>query len=299
MSNQLIDIAQLINQGRLIEAGEQLQNLQGQVDDKAEFYYQMARIAFKQDDYEQTINHLDKAIGEKEDDYRFHELLGQAYGLKAQQAGAVKSAILMGKIRKAFEKALQYNQKSIAAKEGLYMFYLFAPGFSGGDPQKAAQLLDQIQQLDEAHGAISRALGFIKEQKPEAAHEWMQTAANKGKNDSELQLRVGRFFLQQKQYDKAKQCFEQFIKLQPEDAAGYNSMGEVFLKKNAISDAVNMFNRALEANPFNAMAYYNRAEAWINLGEFKKAREDYDYITTELKSSPLAKKAKSALDGLM
>ncbi len=289
---------QLFEEGRLSEAQRQLQQAVEEDENQVDGWYYLALIAFKQDHYEDAITYATRALSIKEDDERIHALLGQAYGLKAQQTGAVKGAMLMPKIRKAFERALELNPESLRAAEGLFMFHLFAPSVSGGNARKTPELLEKIKQLDEARGYMAEALSHIKKQDYEQAATLMEKAADTGARNSEIQMRVGRFFMERNQLQGAENCFKRYIELKPKDAAGYNSMGELKSKMNELQEALNHFNQAVEYNPDSAPAYYNRAEVYMSLGETDLAKNDYRYLAEHFAQSASGRKAKKVLSDL-
>ena len=70
---------------------------------------------------------------------RFHLWLGRVLGEKADRANSLSAAVLAGKVRGEFERAVQLNPKDVDARLDLAEFYIEAPGIVGGGEQKARE----------------------------------------------------------------------------------------------------------------------------------------------------------------
>ena len=78
------------------------------------------------------------------DNSRFHLWLGRVYGEKAERANPLAAAVLAGKVREEFERAVQLNPKDVDARLDLAEFYIEAPGILGGGEQKAREQAQSI-----------------------------------------------------------------------------------------------------------------------------------------------------------
>ncbi len=289
------EIASLIEDGQFAKANEQLLLMYKEDKKNSEVLYLLGYIAFKTDDYDQAIAYLNKSLALNDRDYRTHQVLGQALGLKAESAGGLKSAMLLPKIRNAFQKALELNEQSLDALEGLFMFYLFAPGLAGGDMKKADEYAQKISRTHPARGLMMRALQLLRRNQPQQAMEAFDQATESGQNDADIQMRAARFFLHQKAYDKAASLFERYVALKPHDAAGYNGKGRVFLDQGRAEEALQEFDRALQLNYNFIPAHLNRAEALQKLRRGDEARREYELVIERRPKSPAAARAKAAL----
>lgn len=105
-----------------------------------------ALLASNQEEKAQAL--MEKAVAEKPNDARRHYQLGEIYGVIAQQAGMFKAASMAGKVRDEFAKAVQLDPNFLDARFGLMEFYLQAPGFMGGDEDKAREQANEIKKRD-------------------------------------------------------------------------------------------------------------------------------------------------------
>lgn len=77
-------------------------------------------------------------------------------------------------------------------------------------------------------------------------------------------------------YDKAIECYEKAIELNPEYAMAYNNRGYSYNKLGEEEKAIEDYSKAIEINPEYALAYSNRGISYSNKGEEEKAMEDYN-----------------------
>jgi len=297
-ANNLNEAVRLFDKGLYSEAEEKFQSIIKEDNKNYEAFYYLGYIHFKRDEYDEAVDVLNKAVKINNRDARVYEVLGQALGFKAQHAGMVKGTMLLPKVKKTFEKALEINPDSLIAREGLYMFYLFVPGVAGGDEKKAGELAEEIKKLNPARGYLAEALYFSKLQNQEDAEQSFERAASEGKDDAEIQHKSGQFFLEIKKFDKAKQLFDRFLELQPDNPAAYAAKGDYLAAVGEYDSAINMFNRALDKNKDFFPARFKRAQVWQKKGDKEKAKEDYRFIVENYGKSPLAARAKQALSKL-
>ena len=298
VENRLQAAVKLFENGLYSEAEDIFRSILKEDKESFEAHFYLGYIHFKRDEYDQAVDMLNKAVKLNDKDARVYEVLGQALGFKAQHAGMVKGTMLLPKVKKAFEKALEINPDSLTAKEGLYMFYLFVPSVAGGDDKKAREFAEEIKKLNPARGYLAEALYMSKLQKQEDAEQLFEKAAMEGKDDPEIQHKAGQFFLEIKKFDKAGQSFDRFLALQPDNPAAYTAKGDYFAATGQDEQAVSMYNRALDKNKDFFPARFKRAQIRQKKGETEKAKEDYRFIVEHYSKSPLVVRAKQALSKL-
>ncbi len=255
------DAVKFVEAGDFLKAQERFEELLAQDKKNPDYLYYLGYIALKQDRFDEALNYLGKAEKLNPNNPRIYEALGEAYGFKAQRSGPLKGAMLVPKAKKAFQKALELDAESIRAREGLFMFYLFLPGVAGGDEAKAQELASEIAERDAAHGHMANALFVAKQKNIKQAETEFIKAAELASQDTEIQLRAGMFFLQNKKNEQA----------------------------------VALFGKALEINPAYVPAKFYRAKAYHNSGESEKAKADLDGIISDYPGSTFAKQAQELL----
>ncbi len=271
--------------GQINQAEKHFKEMLQTTNENPEVYYYLGKIAFQKDQYDNALEYFEKAIALNSNDARFHEMLGETLGLKAQQAGMIKGAMLLRKVKTAFEKALSLNPDSLMAKEGLFMIHLFAPSVAGGDEKKAMELFEIIQKQNPAHGHLAQALVHLKQNQLAEAETAFDQAVQQGGNDREILMRSARFFLQRKKFDKVSAIAETYIQHFPEDPRGYQLKGEAYLNQDNADEALNWFNLAIEKDPLFFNAYLHRARVFFAKGNADFAHKDLDFLFNHSEAS--------------
>jgi len=116
---------------------------------------------------------------------------------------------------------------------------------------------------------------------------------------------LGRLYLAEKSFDKAKQELEQSVKLDPNNAQIHSDLAAVLLElgRNTeegqrlqyFAQALEHFNRALELNPSLPEALFNRALLYQQMNLVPQAKEAWQkYLQTDT-TSPWAAEARQRL----
>jgi len=84
----------------------------------------------------------------------------------------------------------------------------------------------------------------------------------------------GRIDLDDKRPDKARAHFERFIKLKPDDSAGYVGMGHAHLLAEDYEAAFKSLTRAVELQPDNRIAHELLAQVYFYLGQVESANKE-------------------------
>jgi uncharacterized caspase-like protein len=98
----------------------------------------------------------------------------------------------------------------------------------------------------------------------------------------------GRRRFEAKQYEAAKQAFEQAVRIDPENAFIYNALGATYAQMRQWSIATGLFAKAIEIKPNYAAAYFNRGIAYHDAGRHELALQDFSWAIDEEPFDPLA-----------
>ncbi|APF19645.1 Tetratricopeptide TPR_2 repeat-containing protein [Caldithrix abyssi DSM 13497] len=284
----MIDLAkgiELFEKGKINQAEKHFKNILEKQKENPEVHFYLGRIAFQKDQYDAAISYFEKAIEYNPEEARYHEMYGETLGLKAQQAGMIKGAMMLRKVKAAFEKALSLNPESLMAREGLFMINLFAPGVAGGDEKKAMELFELIKKQNATHGHMAQALIHLKNNRLEEAEKEFELAVRQNGNDREILMRSARFFLQRKKYDRVLEIADLYIQHFPDDPRGYQLKGEAYLSEDNADEALNWFNLAIEKDDLFFNAYFHRAKVFLAKGKSEMAQKDVDFILNHPEAS--------------
>ena len=289
-----MDMEQLIQGGAL----EKARTLLDKIEDTIDRLYYEARIAFKRDDYDTAVNLAEKMIAGKEDDARGHALLGQALGLKAQNAGAVKGAMLLPKVKKAFTRALELDGENIEALEGLFMLSLFAPAVAGGDEKKAREIMEKTISISPAHSALMEGVWYSKKNDTDKAREAFIRAARHTEENPDVLLRTARFFLEQGILDEADNVIDRFAQA---TASGLNAMelrADLSRARCQWDEAIKGYESILSEFQSYLPAELKIAVCLKEKGDKDGAREHLENVIRNGGKSPVSGRARQLLKSL-
>jgi tetratricopeptide (TPR) repeat protein len=134
------------------KAAFQAQLARNRNDTKALYY--MGRIEYAQGNSGKAVDWFEKAVKRDERSSEIHTWLGNALGDEAQKASKFRQPFLARRVKSEYERAVELDPKSIDAREGLVGFYSIAPGFMGGDMEKARAQAAEIAKLNPIRGHL-------------------------------------------------------------------------------------------------------------------------------------------------
>jgi tetratricopeptide (TPR) repeat protein len=93
----------------------------------------------------------------------------------------------------------------------------------------------------------------------------------------------GKYYRENKQFDKALADYDNMLRIAPDDFNGFNSRGRLWFDLGKIDKALPDFNRSIELNPRFAKAYSNRGAVYGMRKEYALAAAD---LTRSLELNP-------------
>lgn len=76
-------------------------------------------------------------------------------------------------------------------------------------------------------------------------------------------------------FDRAIECYQKSLEIDPNDVKVYIGLGNAFEEKNDFDTAIECYYHALEIDPNYTEAYFNLGKAYFNQGKHNKAIECY------------------------
>jgi tetratricopeptide (TPR) repeat protein len=148
----------LLAAGRVDDAISKLSGKISSSPDDAASHNFLCRAYFSVSNWDRAISACEKAVSLEPQNSEYHLWLGRAYGEKADSANFFTAAGLAKKLRGEFERAVELDPKSAAARTDLAEFYLEAPGIVGGSQDKARAQAEALSGLNpaKAHWVMGR-----------------------------------------------------------------------------------------------------------------------------------------------
>ncbi len=291
----LPEVEQKIRGGALDGA---LQVLESASADEPQRLYYTALVSFKRDHYDEAIRLCEELLQRDGAESRAHALLGQALGLKAQHSGAMKGALLLPRVKKAFTRALELDEANLDALQGLFMFYLFSPGVAGGDESRALALVEKASGISESHGWLMRGIYHSKRKETEQAMEAFGKAAALCEEDPEVLLRSARFFLEQKEAGKAREVTQKYVQLNPRSLISFELEADLARQEADWERAIARYRQALDINGHYFPARFKLALCLRESGQADEARAELEKLQKEHPKSPVRARVQALLKEL-
>lgn len=246
----------------------------------AEAHYRLGMILMTNQflDADAAVDHMEEAVDVNPSNADYQYGLGAAYGIKAQNAGVIKQALLAPKVKGAFEKAVQLNPRHVEAQIGLAQYYQRAPGIMGGDVAKAFAAADRVIELDELRGRSLKANLLVSEKRiPEAAQEMKLLTSNRSKEWRAWRT-AGIFYWRNRMADEALASFEKYATLRPDTADSHTFLARAYVLKKDAERAITFAKKALSMDGNFAPAYDAIGQAYELKGQRKEAKEAYQKL---------------------
>ncbi len=117
-------------------------------------HYWLGKALLAQDRAGESEGHFERAVALQPGSSEYHLWLGNAIGRQAQSASKLKQPFLARRVKQEFETAVRLDGNNVDAREGLFQFYLQAPGFMGGGVDKARAEQREIARRNAYRGHV-------------------------------------------------------------------------------------------------------------------------------------------------
>lgn len=157
----------------------------------------------------------------------YHAQLGVALSARMPELGFMQQAMVAGKMRKAFEKALELDPKNLSGLIGLARYFANAPEIAGGSLTKAAEFAERVKAVQPFLGESE--LGRIAErgEKFDEALAHFTAAATLKPDAAGAQFNCARLLAKLGRKDEARAKLELTLKLNPAHEAAKKLLAEL------------------------------------------------------------------------
>jgi tetratricopeptide (TPR) repeat protein len=300
----------------------------------AEAYYYLGWLTINSD-YAGAIEYLENAVNLNGSAAKYHLMLGNAYGVKAQRGGIFGKLGAASNCKAQYLMAISLDAKFTEARVNMIEFYLQAPGIVGGSVEKAVAESDTIKTYDPYAGYIAEArvheyqkekvkqeecyrkaisidpknfiaykalwLMYMNENNVRQADEIFKKAVSSVTNTSDIYFQMGLFYVGKNEFVKAREMFEATLKKNPKNYAVYYQLGKVdLLSGTDLYQGLSYFEKYIQTpelknSPRHEYAYLRMGMIYEKLGKADSARISY---RKSLELSPDFEDAKKALEKL-
>jgi len=120
-----------------------------------------------------------------------------------------------------------------------------------------------------------------------AEHEYLE-AHKYNKQDVQILSKLGDITYKLKKYKNSIYCYQQAIKLKPQEASYYNNIALPMLRLGGIKEAISACNKSIEIKPDYYHGFYNKGMIYVETKDFVQALQNFKQV---LKINPQFKPA--------
>jgi tetratricopeptide (TPR) repeat protein len=200
-------------------------------------------------EYKKAMESFERAVDADPTNSTYEDLLGKAYGKRAETASPFTAAGLASKARQHFEKAVALDPRNKEAASDLFEYYLQAPGFLGGGLDKATKLADHLATLDPGEGLWAQARIAERRKEFGKAEEHLRRAIQAAPAQVGRVLDLAKFLSKQGRIQESEETFLAAEKIAPGDPRLLYTRAETYIKSGRnIDTARSLLKRYLSAN---------------------------------------------------
>jgi tetratricopeptide (TPR) repeat protein len=291
----------LFDSGRRAEARAALEAAAREDPKDARAAVYLGRVFLAQEDLDNAVLWLEKAVALDATSSDNQLWLGRAYGSQALKANVFKQASLAGKVKKAFEKSVELDANNLDARFAVIDYYLQAPGIMGGSVGKAREQAAEIARQDALRGY--RAAGRIAEYEKnyDTALAAYARAEKEFPGKREPFFWTANLYSRQKQYGKAFDVMEKLLAEQPAELLACFQIGNLAAQSGERLDRgeeclkLYLAREPKKTEPSFATTHLVLGRIYEKKGSGDLARREYE---AALKIDPALKDAQAALKKL-
>ena len=216
----------------------------------------------------------------------------EVLGHQVQMTNPLKAVGLVTRLKDALHKALELDPTLYAARSKLVQLYLFTPPMLGGSSSKAKALEAEIRSSQPEQARLLRSLVAAAAEKwPEAERELL--AVRSGADGAlqadvrEAYSQLGRHWMREQQFDKARALFDQLQRDQPSQAMAAYCLARLALDQDQYEAAVRHLERAKSLAGAQQLPLDHRlGEALLGLGDKAAAKATFSRAASDKRVRP-------------
>lgn len=242
----------LIEENKIEEAQEILENLLDKDENNPEINFYMGRAYLKLKDFSEASDYFEDAIEIEGNKAEYHFWLAQAYAGDAQESSFISAAFIAPKIKDEFAKTVEIDPEHLGGYIGLANFHLNAPGIVGGDLDEAYKVGKTLLKLDEKSGRLTLINYFVKKELFNSVETQLSIIEKKYGDDKSIANfynTYGYLLIDQKKYTDAIKYFKKQVALLPKNPNSYDSLGDGYRAAGKLKEAAAEYRKALKLDP--------------------------------------------------
>jgi tetratricopeptide (TPR) repeat protein len=187
--------------------------------------YYMGRIALAEDRPGEAIDWFEEAVKANDKSSEYHLWLANALGEEAQRANKLRQPFLARRVKTEYDRAVELDPRSVAARRGLMDFYVIVPGVMGGSKEKAREQAAEIAKISPLQGRFAAASIAQREKNAEAAEREYVAAVSENLDSTVAHLALSVFYQNTQRWADAFGVLDRLLAAKPDEIRAHYQIG--------------------------------------------------------------------------
>jgi tetratricopeptide (TPR) repeat protein len=234
-----------------------------------------SRVCSELGEWDRSVDALEDALSEHENDVDLLLALAITYREKMRRSGMLGKMSNAKKSRQYVEKAFATDPSHLPTRRQMVMYLVYAPGFAGGDKERAEKLALETVGMDETEGSFQLGVVYWKRGNEAASDERFRRALELDPVHVDAMLEWGETLIERERYDESRELFLDFIARSPDRPEPYAALGDCYKEQGMVNDAIGRYLSALEKDEWYGYARYNVARLYDKRRDKQQAAFHY------------------------
>lgn len=247
----------------------------------------LSKVKSSFNDHLGALTEAERAVALDPNNPGAHAQLAEASAFLADRTGPLAALNHVRRMKKELDASLAIKANNLDALLVQMMFSWKAPSIAGGDRKKALKIADDIGRDLPVWGNLAHARLLQDSGDDPTVERWLLNAVKADAKFFRARISLARFYCctaRTKQFDKAEQAAQEAIRLDPNSAAGYETLAYVLASGQRWSELEATLARAEKAVPEDFAPFYFAASALLEIGrDFRRAEQ---YLNHYLSNNP-------------
>jgi len=226
-------------------------------------------------DWDRSVGVLEEALSKHEDNVDLLFALAITYREKMVRSGMFGKMSNAKKSSRALEKAFAIDPTHLQTRRQMVMYLVHAPGFAGGDKERAEKIARETLGMDEFEGRFQLATVYWKKgRKDEAVQEYRRALTLDG-GSVDAMIMLGDVLIDKEDFETCEQLFRSHIAARPDEPTAYKGLGDCFSEQKMVDEAITQYLMALERDGWYGDARYKVAKLYEKKRDKEQAASHY------------------------
>lgn len=268
---------QLIQGGHWKRARALVESSSRQAGDEALTSFLQSQVRYAFGDHSAPLALAERAVSLNGHVAKYHRQVAEALGVQAEHAGPLQQIFLARRFRKEIGAAIDLDPRDVQARRDLLEFYLLAPAIVGGNSRKAADVAEQIAEIDAPEGFLAKARIAMFHKHINEGGALLRSAAEARPTSYRAQIELARFCLDPEHLDRgaAEKTARKALDLDRTRAEAYNVLVGIYVDRAEWASLDSILKEASRQNPDDPAPFFYAADHLLSAGLEPAGAERY------------------------